>query len=201
MRTCLLALVAVLIAGCARHSEVITLYERPGPHMTYQHVFVVGIAGDSNARRMLESRIAEELTSVGTRATPAYRETHAGTTLLQEDIDAAVSRTGADAILVTHLASVDTEAEFEEGRVDVVSECRRGDPADYFLYDYSELKLPDTVRFAHTVVAISNLYDAADGERLWTIQSTCFRKETMAEVLFEEARVIARQLRTDRLVE
>ena len=69
---------------------------------------------------------------------------------MQAEIDRAAESAGADAILVTHIVSVDTTAGIEEGRVDIRSECRGGDPADYFLYDYDELKEPDTVRLAHT---------------------------------------------------
>jgi len=87
-----------------------------------------------------------------------------------------------------------------EGRVDIKAECREGDLEDYFLYDYEVLKEPDTVRVALTVVAVTNLYDSGSGERLWTIQSTCFEKATMHEVLSDEAEAIANQLRYDRLI-
>jgi hypothetical protein len=56
------------------------------------------------------------------------------------------------------------------------------------------------VKIAHTVVAVSNLYDVSDGERVWTIQSTCFEKASMDEVLQEEAKAIVRQLQIDNLV-
>jgi hypothetical protein len=35
---------------------------------------------------------------------------------------------------------------------------------------------------------------------MWTIQSTCFEKSTMDEVLQEEAKAIVRQLQIDKLV-
>ena len=113
----------------------------------------------------------------------------------------AARRSAADAILVTHIVSVGYERGHRgRGRVDMVAECRGGDPADYFLYDYEELKEPDTVRLAHTVVAVTNLYDAGESKRVWTIQSTCFEKATMNEVLLEEANAIARQLKIDKLI-
>lgn len=56
------------------------------------------------------------------------------------------------------------------------------------------------MKVAHTVVAVSNLYDASNGKRLWTIQSTCFEKASMDEVLQEEAKAIVRQLQIDNLV-
>jgi hypothetical protein len=50
------------------------------------------------------------------------------------------------------------------------------------------------------VVAVTNLYDAGESKRIWTIQSTCFEKATMNEVLLEEAKAIARQLEIDKLI-
>lgn len=191
---------AILLAACVPQTEVIKLYDNTGDDSQFHRFFVVGIAGDADTRRQLEDLISGELRSANVVAVSGYTETGPKTTLLQEEIDTAARNTESDAILVTHIVSVDTTAEIEEGRVDVLSECRGGDPADYFLYDYSELKEPDNVRIAHTVVAVTNLYDASNGERIWTIQSTCFEKATMSEVLIEEATAIARQLGIDGLI-
>lgn len=196
----LLAL-TVFFASCTQQTEVIKLFDdTANSDFRYQRIFVVGIAGDAQTRQLLEDSIAEQLRSAGAIAIAGHTETGPKTILLQDDIDAAARRSAADAILVTHIVSVDTSADIEEGRVDMVAECRGGDPADYFLYDYEELKEPDTVRLAHTVVAVTNLYDTGESKRIWTIQSTCFEKATMNEVLQEEAKAIARQLKIDKLI-
>ena len=200
LRFCWMTILLLLVSACAQQTEVVKLYDNTGNGRQYQQFLVVGIAADPATRRHLEDAITGELRRANVVALQGYTETGPQTTLLQADINAAAGRVAADAILVTHIASVATTAELEEGRVDVLSECRGGDPAEYFLYDYEELKEPDTVRIAHTVVAITNLYDAADGERIWTIQSTCFEKATMDEVLLEEARAITRQLGIDKLI-
>ena len=197
----LICVAAMLIAGCAQQTEVVKLYDNTAAQdRQYEKFFVVGLAGDSDTRRRLEDLITGQLRAAGAGAVPGYTETGPQTTLLQDEINEAARRSGSDAILVTHIVSVDTTADKQTGRVDILSECRGGDPADYFLYDYDELKEPDTVRLAHTVVAVTNLYDAGAGERVWSIQSTCFDKATMPEVFLEEAEAIARQLVTDNLI-
>lgn len=200
-RFALVATALILVTGCARQTEIIRLYDNTGDDQQYARFLVVGIAAQPEMRHRLEDVVSNQLRAAGVVAIPGYEETGPQTTLLQEEIDAAADSAGADAILVTHIASVVTTAEFEEGRVDVLSECRTGDLAEYFLYDYEELKEPDNVRFAHTVVVVTNLYDAGDRERIWTIQSTCFEKATMDEVLLEEARAITRQLQIDKLID
>jgi hypothetical protein len=198
----MLAAIALTMAACAPQTEVLKLHDETSSVTSgFDNYFVVAIAGDTDTRREFEDLITEQVRDAGAMATAAYTKTGDQTTLLQDEIDAAASDANADAILITHIVSVDTTAEMQEGRTDVLAECRGGDPADYFLYDYNELKEPDSVRVAHTVVAMTNLYEVASGTRLWTIQSTCFEKSTMHEVLIDEAEAIAKQLRIDGLID
>jgi hypothetical protein len=201
LRSFSILILSILFAGCAQQTEIVKLYDDTANlDRQYQKIFVVAIASNPGTRQRLEDMITAQLREQGVSARPAYSETGSKTTLLQEEINKAAENYGADAILITHIVSVDTKADIEKGRVDIVAECRGGDPADYFLYDYEELKVPDTVRLAHTVVAVTNLYDAGEARRVWTIQSTCFEKATMDEVLLDEARAIARQLKIDKLI-
>ncbi len=192
---------ALAVVACAPQTEVIKLHDETSSVADgFSNFLVVAVASDADSRREFEDLISARIRDAGGNALSAHTRTGPKTTLLQEEIDSAARDTGADAILVTHIVSVDTQAETREGRTDVLAECRGGDPADYFLYDYEELKVPDDVRIALTVVAITNVYEATSGSRLWTIQSTCFEKATMGEVFYEEAEAIARQLRIDKLI-
>jgi len=194
-------LIVFAIVGCAPQTEVIKLYEKSDDiSQTYERLLVISVAGDTNSRRRLEELISGHLESANVGAVAGYQETGLKAEMLQDDIDTAAQNANADAILITHIVSVDTRVDLAPGRTDILSECREGDPLDYFLYDYRELKEPDSVKVAHTVVAVTNLYDASNGERLWTIQSTCFEKASMDEVLQEEAKAIVRQLQIDNLV-
>ncbi len=195
------AIAMVTIAACVPQTEVIKLYDsstRAGQQ--YERLLVISVAGDTGTRRRLEELITKQLESANIEAIAGYTETGLKTAMLQDEIDAAAQNANADAILITHIVSVDTRLDIDPGRTDILTECRGGDPLDYFLYDYRELKEPDSVKIAHTVVAVTNLYDSSNGERLWTIQSTCFEKASMDEVLQEEAKAIVKQLQIDKLV-
>ena len=50
------------------------------------------------------------------------------------------------------------------------------------------------------MTVVTNLYDVASRDRVWTIQSTCFEKASMEVVLLDEAIAIVRQLRIDELI-
>jgi hypothetical protein len=196
-----LLLLTGILSSCAQPTSVVKLYDETArSNHQYERFLIIGIAGDEETRQRLEDMIVEHLRAAGADAVPGHAETGMKTALLQEEINAAARHANADAIMVTHIISVDTKTEIEEGRIDTVAECRGGDPADYFLYNYEELKEPDSVKLAHTVVAITNLYETIDGKRVWSIQSTCFDKASMNEVLVDEAKAIARQMRIDNLI-
>jgi hypothetical protein len=188
------------IAACVPQTEVIKLYdESAGLDKSYQRLLVISVAGDTGTRRRLEELIVSHLKTAEVSAIAGYTQTGLKTTMLQEEIDAAARNANADAILITHIASVDTRVTMEPGE-SILAECRGDESMQYSLYERREVKLSDSVKLAHTVVAITNLYDASNGQRLWTIQSTCFEKASMDEVLQEEARAIVRQLHIDKLV-
>ncbi|MDH4072849.1 MAG: hypothetical protein OEV41_07070 [Gammaproteobacteria bacterium] len=187
------------LAACAPQTEVVKLYDTAKGSRHYDRLLVIDVASNADARLQFEDLVAGELRRIGAGAVAGHTHTGPKTTLTQAEINDAARKAGADGILITHIASVTMASEREEGRTNVVAECRGGDLADYFLYDYEELKEPDSVRFAHTVVVVTNLYDAASGDRIWTIQSTCFEKASLEEALADEAGAIARQLRIDGL--
>jgi hypothetical protein len=190
----------VALASCAGSTTVEKLYQDPEARgQTFSRILVVGIASDAGERRQMEELVSEQLAR-HIESVPSYERLGLASVITQDALDMAAESAEADAILITHVVSVSTTAEVNKGRVDIKSECRGGNPADYFLYDHEELREPDSVSFAHEVVVVSNLYDADTGARLWTIQSTCVDKAELESVMADEARAIVRQLRQDGLI-
>ena len=197
----LVAIAAVIVGGCAPQIEVIKLYEDPThSSKVYERLLIVDISNDRSQQQLFEDEIADKLRRRQVEAIPSYTLLDANNGLLQDDINRVSDEIGADGILVTHIASVDTSAGMVEGREEIKSTCRGGDPVDYFLYDHEVLSEPDSVRLAHTVVVITNLYDAGSHDRIWTIQSTCFEKANMSAVLLDQSSAIVRQLHLDELI-
>ncbi|MCH9696210.1 MAG: hypothetical protein K0U72_16970 [Gammaproteobacteria bacterium] len=191
-----------LIGACAPQTSVVKLYEDPEQaSRTYNRLLIVDIAADSAQQQMFESEIVARLKQDGVDAIPAYTMLDTSNGVTQEDINTAGEQVRADAILVSHIASLDTQVDIIEGRQVLESTCRRGDPVDYFLYDHEIIAEPDSVKIAHTVAVISHLYDGSSHKRVWSIQSTCFEKASLSAALIEEATAIARQLRIDELIE
>lgn len=198
----LAALLCGLIGACAQQTSVVKLYEDPEwSSKTFTRLLIVDIAGDHSQQQMFESEIVSRLGQYQVEAIPAYTMLDTSKGVTQDEINAAGDQVGADGILVSHIASLDTQVDVVEGRETLESTCRRGDPVDYFLYDHEVIAEPDSVKVAHTVMVISHLYDGASHKRVWSIQSTCFKKASLSVALAEEATAIARQLHLDELIE
>jgi len=198
----LVTLLCGLIAACAPQTSVVKLYEDPEwSSKTFARLLIVDVAGDHSQQQMFESEIVSRLEQDQVEAIPAYTMLDTSKGVTQDDINAAGDQVGADGILVSHIASLDTQVDVVKGRETLESTCRRGDPVDYFLYDHEVIAEPDSVKVAHTVMVISHLYDAESNKRVWSIQSTCFEKASLSMALIEEATAIARQLRLDELIE
>ncbi len=202
VRALVLAMIAlVAVGGCAPQTSVVKLFEDStrAPNQ-YTRLLVVDVSSDYGQQATFESEIVAKLRHEQVDAVPIYTKLDTSKGVTQDEINKVADDIAADGILITHIASVDTDVDVVAGREQLKSTCRRGDPVDYFLYDHDLIAEPDTVKVAHTLVVISNLYDGRSHERIWTIQSTCFGKDSMSEVLIEEASAIVRQLRIDELI-
>jgi hypothetical protein len=197
-----LASVAAIFAnGCAPQTEVVKLYDDPArSSTTYERLLVIVVSSDFEQQQNFEHEIASGLKREQVEASPAHTSLNTSDGMLQEDIDRLSDTVGADGILISQVVSVDTSVKATEGRSEIESTCRGGDLVDLFLYDHEVIREPDSVKVAHTVTVVTSLYDTASEHRVWTIQSTCFEKDTMEAVLSEEAKAIVRQLRIDELI-
>lgn len=197
----IIALAWTVACSSTPQTEVVKLYEDPArAAKTYQRLLVVAVSSSFRQQQEFESEIVLRLRQEGVEAMPGYKNFDTSGGLLQSDIDRVSREVGADGILITHIASVDTSVDRQQGRVNVESTCRGGDPVGYFLYDHKVVREPDSVKVAHTVVVVTNLYNAGSHDRVWTIQSTCFEKINMSDVLLDESNAIVRQLRIDELI-
>ena len=192
---------AALAVSCAPQTKTVKLYEDGSTRDAYQRLLVVDVANDQELRRAFENQIVSQLKRAGTSAVASHTVLkNSGDGLSQDDINQKSRELGADGILVSHMVSLETEVERGEGREEIVRTCRGGNPVDYFLYDDKVLKEPDSVKLALTVIVVSNLYDSANRDRIWSIQSTCFKKSDLSEVFIDESKAIVRQLQVDNLI-
>ena len=192
IRLLVLLVLLTISSACATRTEIIDLYENKAYiGQNYNRILVADISGTVNDREEFEKLLAAAIREEGSDAIASYTVIGFKGPVNAESISTAIERSGADAVLVTHMASIESEPTLKEGRVDVQQKCRQGDLVHSFLYDYPEIKSPDEVGVSHTAKVIANLYDARDSERIWAVQSTCFDRDNWAEVVVDQTNGIA----------
>jgi len=202
MTSKLILIAAAMLAGCIMPDRVVKLYEDTdfdgGP---FSNVLVVGAHEDSDARRRFESSVVRSLNASGTDATSSIEVMGSGQDITRESLLAATSTSGSDAVLITRLVDVQSRAEIQQGRTTVVADRRGNLPlAGFFRYDYTEYQDPMTVTTVRTVVLATDLYNVDDENRIWSVESTSFDKETVDATIDGASRAISTTLLQDGLI-
>jgi len=196
-----LAIVVMLTASCGPQQEVIKIYDDSGNSPTaYKRLLVVDVTSDPDRQRLFEDEIVSRLEALQVDGIVGHTALKFSEGVRQEEITAYGDAVGADGILVTRIARIESDISVEKGRTEIQSSCRRGSFVDYFLYDHEVIHEPDLMTAEFDVVVVSSLYDVATRQRVWSIQSTCFDKSSLTDGLLDEARIIVDNLRDDGLI-
>jgi len=191
--------VAGLLVACGTADRVVRLYEDPaferGP---FTNVLVVGVHTNATLRRRFESNVAERIRANGIVSTPSLNFMRAADEISRDSLVAIVEREGFDAVLVTRLVDQQTRVETRAGRVTAAAQRRDDVPlADFFRYDYVEYRDPMEITTVRTVVLVSDLYDVATEQRVWSAETTSFEKTRVDEIIDGIAAALAGALRSD----
>ena len=195
------ATLLALIGGCSSSMSIERTFEDPDyVDAAYDHILVLGIAGNYNSRSRFERALASALTSGNTVATEYYEIAGGDQEITREKILAAISDHGFDAVIVTELGSQQSEVSIKQpySRTKVV---RRDDrPADFFRYDYEILKNPSQINVAMEVVLLTDFFEASEAKLIWSAESTVFDKENVSYLIDDTVEMIATKLKRDGLI-
>ena len=193
-------LAALCMGGCSGGPKVAKVYEDKAFRGPLQKILVVAIHDDRNMRARFERLLANTIVERGGSARAITSEI--GTDkVLDESLVASVAKDiGADGILVISVKSSESSLELKKGRSEFRKDRKSDGLADFFRYDYTEIADPDEVKLTRTVILTSDLYLLDDGKKVWSIESTSFKRDNVEQVLNDEAGAIAGRLDRDRLI-
>ena len=195
------ALLAVTLAACSRPTSLQpTWHAAKGSVGPYAQVLVVGVTSNQNRRRQFEDLLAARLRENGNTAWASSREMAIDEALNRDTVAGAVRKTGASTVVVTRLVNQEVSVDEVGARTGVKTQRKTETAVDFFRYDYNEYEEPGYLVVKTTVTLTTDVYDAADGRLLYSLDSVTFDKETDNEILSELTTAIARQLRRDGLV-
>lgn len=172
--------VFLLLAGCTTGTRVDGAWQSPRPvTIPYDNVLVVAISSYGHARKAIEKRMVDDISSHGTRATASFHiERKMGDRpLSREHVMAMAGEASADAVLVTRMLSrtADAGKSKAEAYVDIgpqVEVIETGNITQVWAGNYSVHQTEGQLIAMSDVHLESAVYDVADNGRVVYIVST-----------------------------
>jgi hypothetical protein len=196
-----------LLSGCGAQTSVTSTWHEPRTvQAPFGHVLVVGVSPSSRTRRSFEQALTALIAKGDMKATASITAAPSKTPLTRDALATLVRESGADAVLVTRLASRKVSLEEGPGRVGVKTQrpSSLGDVSgivELFSTSYQEYEEPGALSARSTATLESSLYQANDGGHLvYTLVTQTAFEEGKDDVIAEVTTAIARQLRRDGLI-
>ncbi len=167
----------------------------------FGNFLIIGVAADYDGRAMFEREVASRLRAEGAEARAYYTVLGRNPPITQESVERAIQSGSFDAVLVTRLKDQSLDARVKSGSAGAKATAKGGSIANLFRYDYEELDEPATVEFKATVVLTTELFDAARGDPVWSVETTSRNKANTGELVDSSADAIVARLRRDRLIQ
>jgi len=171
----------------------------------YENVLVISLFKSFDARRYLEKEIVQQLEERGIRAVASTSMMDTRTPVTRQTFLAMVDSLGSDAVLMTQLVNLETEAKLKDARPESTYNIR---PSYYYnvwgveLTEYTE---PQGLQLKHSIALATQLYSAAKQVPVWAIESRTKISQDYDErgdvsVIADEARSIVSHLSRDGLL-
>ncbi len=193
----LLAAWVVLLAACASTS-LVNQWKSPsysGAPLT--KILVVGVSRQPSVRRVFEDEFVAQLRAAGVEAIPSYTLLPQDGPVEQSALEEAVTKSGAQAVLVTRLVR-------REQKTQVTGGFYQPAPALGFYGWYSSAWMgyyePPTVYRYDVVTAETSLYRPDQAQPVWSGTTETTAPEDVRKETAGFAKVIIRALRTQHII-
>ena len=183
----------LLLTSCSSPSTIIqTLSDPSVGQVRFHNVLVISVAGDFASRTQLERGIAEEFSARDSAATAYYTVVGRNPQVSRNAIQNAVRARGFDAVLFVRLKGQDIPG--------AVANRPTGTAFNLFMYDYAEFNTASGIQRDSTATFVSELYVADSEKKIWAIESLIFEHDSAEQVIENQIKAIAGQLRKDKLI-
>ena len=160
----------------------------------FSNLLVIGVAGSLDSRAQFERVVVSGLRAEGVDA--RRYSLVVGTALpTRDDVLAAINEHGFDAVVVTRV--LDTDSIVEKRSAAPGAKVSRKDSGfmKLFRYDYEELDEPAELTINANVSFVTELYNSASEELVWSAESKAPKSDNVAALIDDSAKLVVRQLR------
>jgi hypothetical protein len=171
----------------------------------YQSVLVVSLFELFDTRRWLEDEIVKKLTARGISAVASTSLMNTKTPVTRQTFQAMVDEHGSDAVLITQLISLDSEAKANDSRPESTYIVRPTYYYNVWSVELTEYVEPPFLTLKHEFRLSTQVYSVSAEDAVWGIESKTrivTQRETQGDTSFiaDEAKAIVRHLSRDGLI-
>jgi len=171
----------------------------------YKNVLVVSLFDSFDVRRYLEKEIVRELEGRGVRAVASTSLMDTKTPVTRETFLAMLDAEGSDALLLTQLVDLNTEAKLKDARPKSTYNVWPTYYYNVYNVQLTEYVAPKTMELNHTIVLASQVYSVGTKEPVWGIESNTklsvdFNHRGDTSIMATEAKSIVNYLSRDGLL-
>jgi len=162
-------LITMLITGCAT-TEISSVWKDQTYHIMPHKIMIIGIAKKPANKRTLEDEFVRQIKALGTDAVASYNVLANDKDNNKDVIAAKMTELGADAVLITRIASRKTVyTPFASNSY--VPPSYYGTWQNYYEYGYDNMYSPGYLEETKYALMETNMYDAGNDKLIWSASS------------------------------
>jgi hypothetical protein len=137
----------------------------------YNKVLVIALFESFDSRRYLEDDIVREIKARGADAVASTSLMNTKTPVSRETFLAMVDSEQADAVIVTRLVNLETQAKMKDASPEATYKVSPTYYYNVFSVELDEYIAPQNLQLKHSLVLATEIYSAATKEPVWGIES------------------------------
>lgn len=163
---------AIALSACASGPQITTVQElQQSADAPYDNILVVSLFESFDTRRYLEKEIVALLSAQGVKAVASTSLMDTRTPVTRATFLAMVEKLESDAVLVTQLVSLNTDAKMQDMNPRSTHNFRPTYYYNVWSVELTEYVEPQSMELSHALVLATQLYSVLNKEPVWAIES------------------------------
>ena len=190
----------IFILSCASTKVTSVWMDSKKAGTSYNDILIIGIAEEEHNRRLFEEQFTAQLNAAGVESEVSYRALPEGTTINRETVTAAIKGKDIDAVIVTHMVSVEEETVYRQNMDYRPTYGYYNGLYNYYPHVNNYVQQPGYYTTHDVVILETNLYEVKSEELVWSAQSRSFAPESAKEVIDELVNLVIKDLKEKGLI-
>jgi hypothetical protein len=185
-------LLCLFMVSCASTS-LTQSWKQPELKKSFNHLMIIGISDSQQTRRIYENHFVAELKKKNISATPSYKLIDSKQKINRETVLKAVQGTEIDAVLVTYLASADSQLRHYDSPL---TPGYSGSP-DANMISATLITQRGRSSSSEVIGLKSDFYDVQEKSMIWSVQTRTVAPDSIDDAITEVIKLLIKELIND----